>query len=40
MVRRGEEARIHVQGMRDWVHGGDVARAVMLLLAAERPRHA
>jgi nucleoside-diphosphate-sugar epimerase len=39
LALRGEEARIHAQGMRDWVHGGDVARAVALLLGAARPRH-
>lgn len=35
----GTEARLHVQGQRDWVHGGDVARAVLLLLDAPAPRH-
>ena len=38
LALRGGEARLHVKGQRDWVHGGDVARAVLLLLDAAAPR--
>jgi nucleoside-diphosphate-sugar epimerase len=40
LALRGGEARLHVNGQRDWVHGGDVARAVLLLLDAAKPRAA
>ena len=36
-------APVHAQGMRDWVHGGDVARAVaseVATSAASRPMRA
>jgi UDP-glucose 4-epimerase len=40
LALRGGEARVHALGQRDWVHGADVARAVLLLLDAAAPRHA
>jgi nucleoside-diphosphate-sugar epimerase len=38
LALRGGEVRLHAEGRRDWVHGGDVARAVLLLLGAAAPR--
>jgi len=39
LALRGAEAVLDARGMRDWVHAGDVARAVLLLLDAATPRH-
>ncbi len=36
---RGEPALLSATGNRDWVYARDVARAVVTLLDAERPRH-
>lgn len=36
---RGEPALLSAAGNRDWVYARDVARAVVTLLDAERPRH-